>query len=117
MPKVISVHEYVLKQHIDENEFEQAIQHAKTRGLFDLPGMKEYYFLKGIRGTRKNRYTAIWVYESEKAWAAIWGPVGKPVSKDEYPETWKIWEDEILAPLLTEDPDKISFTSYRVLDL
>ncbi len=117
MPKVISVHEYVLKRHVDEKKFEHAVHQAKARGLFNLPGMEKYYFLKGIRGTRTNRYTAIWVYESEEAWAEIWGPVGEPVSKEDYPEAWKIWEEEILAPLLTEDPDKISFTSYSALDL
>ncbi|HKJ68944.1 MAG TPA: hypothetical protein VKA68_13370 [bacterium] len=117
MPRIISVHEYVLKPQVDEKQFEHAVRGAKDRGLFELPGMETYHFLQGIRGARKHRYTAIWVYESEVAWAEIWGPVGAPVSKEDYPEVWKIWEDEILAPFLTEDPDKISFTSYRELEL
>jgi hypothetical protein len=30
-----------------------------------------------------------------------------------YPEKWKIWENEVLAPFLTQDPDTIRFTSYE----
>ena len=26
---------------------------------------------------------------------------------------WKVWENEILAPLLNRDPDTIRFTSYE----
>lgn len=113
---IISVHEYKLKPNVDRTKFERALHDAKERGLFDLPGMKDYHLLKGIRGTRKNMYTAIWIYESEKAWADIWGPVGDPVSKENFPEEWKIWEDEILAPFLSEDPNMINFTSYRKLN-
>lgn len=114
---IISVHEYTLKPDTDQEKFEETITDAKSRGLFDLSGMKEYHFLKGIRGTRKNKYTAIWIYENEEAWFGIWGPEGNAVSKVSYPNSWKIWEDEILAPYLAEDPDTINFTSYRKLEV
>lgn len=113
MPRIISVHEYTLKPQIDVSQFEMAIQDAKNQGLFNLPGLVEYSFVKGIRGARQDQYAAIWVYESEEAWANLWGSVGQPHNKDEYPQTWKIWEDEVLAPFIIQDPDKIVFTSYR----
>ena len=115
MPEVISVHEYVLKPEADPAAFEAAIQAARERGLLRLPGLVDYHFLRGIRGTRRDQYTAIWIYESRAAWEALWGPVDAPRSKEDYPESWKIWEDEVLAPFLDQDPDKISYTSYEVL--
>ena len=36
-----------------------------------------------------------------------------PRSAAEYPESWKIWENTVLAPFLTQDPDTIRFTSYE----
>jgi hypothetical protein len=115
MPKVISVHEYILKEGVNDQEFEQAIQTAKARGLLRLPGLIEYYFTKGIRGGRTGKYAAIWVYESKEAWQKLWGPVGHPRAKQNYPKNWKIWENEILKPFLTEDPDKINFNTYEEL--
>ena len=29
------------------------------------------------------------------------------------PDNWKVWEREILAPFLAEDPDAIRFTTYE----
>ena len=57
----------------------------------------------------------MWVYEGKEAWEALWGPVDRPRSKDEYPEKWLIWEDEVLAPFLDRDPDTIRYTSYEGL--
>lgn len=115
MSKVISIHEYVLRRGVDERDFEKAIQEAEERGLLDLPGLVEHHFVKGIRGSRSGFYAAIWVYESKEAWEDLWGRPEHPRGKEDYPENWKVWEDEILAPLLGEDPDRINFTAYEEL--
>jgi hypothetical protein len=39
--------------------------------------------------------------------------VDHPFSKADYPENWKKWEDDVLAPYLATEPDEISFTSYE----
>lgn len=113
MSKIISVHEYVLKPNIDPEQFEQAIELAKNSGILELVGLESVTFVRGIRGDRSNRYAAIWVYKSEEDWASLWGPVEDPLPKHAYPQTWKIWEDDVLAPFLDRDPDKIAFTTYR----
>jgi hypothetical protein len=41
------------------------------------------------------------------------GPIDKPIKKTDYPENYKIWENEVLFPYLDQDPDKIKFTSYQ----
>lgn len=115
MTGIITIHEYLLKPDVDANEFEEAIKRAQKRNLFDLPGLSEYHFIKGCKGTRKGQYAAIWIYESREAWEAIWGSPENPKPKQDYPEKWKIWEDEILAPFLSEDPDEIRYTSYEEL--
>lgn len=113
MKKVVSVHEYTLSPNVNPQDFEETIHQARQKGLLQLPGLDEYFLLKGIRGARKGRYTAIWIFESEESWANLWGPVGQPLGKDAYPENWKIWEDQVLAPFLSQDPDQIRFTAYR----
>ena len=113
MSRVISVHEYVLAVDVTDGAFERAVSNARERDLFDLPGLVEYAFLKGLRGDRRGSYTAVWTYESREAWERLWGPPGEPVEKDEYPESWKVWEDELLAPLLDRDPDEITHTAYE----
>jgi hypothetical protein len=113
--KVISVHEYALKPGADPVQFERAILQARAEGLLELPGLEDYFLLKGIRGTRDGQYTAVWVYESKSAWEALWGPEGQPLPKAHYPKKWKIWEDQVLAPFLAQDPDQIAFTSYQEL--
>ncbi len=115
MLKVISIHEYVLKPEIDDEQFEQALGIAQERALFYLPGLADYHIVKGIKGTRKGCYTAIWVYESREAWEALWGTVDAPRNKHEYPANWQVWENELLAPLLSQEPDTITFTSYEEL--
>ncbi len=115
MPRVISVHEYELHPDADPEAFEAALQEARNENLLDLPGLEGYYLLKGIKGARARRYGAIWIYESRAAWEALWGPPNDPVEKENYPENWKTWEDEVLAPYLNQDPDAIRFTSYREL--
>lgn len=112
---IVSIHEYTLDETATTREFEAVIAEAKQRRLFNFPGLSEVKFLQGIKGDRVNKYTAIWLYESRNAWENLWGPVGNPKSKDEYPKRWREWEDELLAPILAADPDDVQFTSYRVL--
>ena len=113
MVKVISVHEYELKPDVGDADFERAIHDAERRGLLDLPGLVGHHFLKGLKGARRGRYAAIWIFESRDAWERLWGTVEAPRPATEYPETWKLWENTILAPLLNQDPDTIRFTSYE----
>lgn len=113
MSKIISVHEYRLSPSADRNQFERAIRGAERRGLLQLPGLTDHYFLRGIRGVRSGDYAAVWVYESRKAWSQLWGSLAKPSEKQDYPPNWKIWEDEVLAPFLAEDPDHTPFTAYE----
>jgi len=110
---IISIHEYELKPGVDETEFEQVLQRARDSGLLQLPGLVGFHFLKGLRGVRSGAYAAIWIYESLEAWEALWGPVDQPISKEQYLENWKIWENEFLAPFLDRDPDRITYTAYQ----
>ena len=113
MNRVISVHEYNLRPGIDEQDFEDAILDAKKRGLLKLPGLIDYFLVKGIRGFRKGKYGAVWVYESIEVWEKLWGPMDKPISKEDYPPNWQVWENEVLQPFLEQDPDSIKFTAYQ----
>lgn len=115
MSKIVSIHEYHLKPGVEAERFERAIGRASQRGLFGLPGLVEHRFLKGMRGSRRGEYAALWVYESRAAWERLWGPANRPRPKHEYPENWKIWENEVLAPFLDRDPDRIRFTAYEEL--
>ena len=112
MNRVISIHEYKLKNGVSRKQFEMAVQNARKRDLFNLPGLIGHHFLKRIRGTRKVEYTAIWIYEDRNAWENLWGKADRPIKKEHYPEKWKVWEDEMLAPLLAQDPDRISYAAY-----
>ena len=113
MKKVISVHEYQLKNNISDAQFESAVENARSRKLFSLPGLIDYYFLRRIRGTREVSYTAIWIYKNRDSWEKIWGEKNNPLPKNQYPEKWKIWEDEILAPLITQESDRIQYAAYE----
>lgn len=113
--QVISIHEYELKPSVEGAQFEGAFKEAEARGLFELPGLVRYQFVKGMRGARRGKYAAIWVYESLEAWEQIWGPVDRPIPKEQYPDKWLTWEDEVLAPFLSQDPDKLNYTSYLAL--
>ena len=115
MAKIISVHEYELNPGVDQRAFEQAILEAKKRGLFQLAGLTEYHLLKGIKGSRIGSYAAIWIYQDRQAWEKLWGSPNKPKGKSDYPENWRVWEEEILAPFLRRDPDKIVFNAYEEL--
>ncbi len=115
MAKIVSIHEYPLKPGVEAEQFERAVHEAGERQLLELPGLVQHAFLRGIRGSRRGEYAAVWVYQSRAAWERLWGPVDRPRPKHEYPEHWKIWEDEVLAALLDRDPDRIRFTAYEQL--
>jgi hypothetical protein len=111
--RLVSVHEYELRPGVEPADFERAIAEAERRGLFDLPGLSEHHFLRGLKGDRRGAFAAIWVFESRDAWEKLWGPPDAPFAPSRYPPKWKAWENEILAPLLSRDPDTIRFTSYE----
>jgi len=113
MATVVSVHEYELKPGVQPADFERALRDAEQQGLFDLPGLSRHYFLRGLKGARRTAYAAIWVFESREAWEKLWGPPDAPHSPSQYPPTWQVWEEEVLAPFLIQDPDTIRFTSYE----
>jgi hypothetical protein len=113
MGSVISIHEYKLRHGVTSEQFEATVENARNQELFDLPGLVEYHFLKRIRGTKMVEYSAIWTYENRDVWERLWGKTDNPLEKEEYPEKWKIWEDELLAPLLSQDPDRIDFAAYE----
>ena len=112
---IVSIHNYGLAESATEEDFREAVREAERRELFDLPGLVEYQFLYGIKGARSGGFTAVWTYESREAWQELWGPVDDPVSKEEYPDRWVVWEDDLLAPILADDPDEIEYTSHEVI--
>ncbi len=114
MGRIISVHEYELKPGVEASAFEEAVKNARDRGLLRLPGLISFYFLRGVRGIRNGKYAAVWIYESKEDWKKLWGPVERPIGREDYPRDWRVWEDEVLAPFLVSDPDAIHFTSYEV---
>jgi len=115
MARVISIHEYELKPGIDSERFEQTLRDAEARGLFDLPGLIVHQFMKGVKGARRDAYAAIWIYESRESWERLWGTNEHSREPAEYPETWRIWENQYLAPVLSGPPVAIGFTSYEEL--
>jgi hypothetical protein len=56
------------------------------------------------------------MYDRREDWEALWGPIDRPHSREGHPASWRIWEDEILAPLLDRPPDEVRFTAYEVID-
>ncbi|NIM93366.1 MAG: hypothetical protein GTO18_06610 [Anaerolineales bacterium] len=114
MAQVISIHEYVLRPEVDKARFERAILEAREHGMLQLPGLIGQYFLRGIKGSRRGKYAAIWIYESRDSWEKLWGSPDYPTSSEEYPEDWKKWESE-LRQFLAEEPDEIVFTAYEAL--
>lgn len=113
---ITSVHHYELAESVDPAAFHDAAEEAVDRGLFErIPGLVDYRIVRGIRGDRAGKFAAIWRYESREAWADVWGAVGDPVPETAYPEEWLTWEEELLAPLLADDPDEIGYTSYEVI--
>ncbi len=117
MARMISIHEYDLRPGSGAERFEQAIRAAEARGLFELPGLTAHHFVRGVKGARNDAYAAVWVYESREAWEQLWGPLDRPRPHAEYPEKWRIWEEELLTPILSGDPDAIRFTAYEELSL
>lgn len=113
---VVSVHHYELAESAGPPDFREAVSEAVSRGLFEgVPGLSDYRIGHGIKGARAGKFAAVWIYESKEAWVDVWGPVGDPVEKAEYPDPWLTWEDELLDPILSEDPDTIEYTSYELI--
>lgn len=113
MSRIISVHEYELGTGVEVERFESAIMEARKRGLLQIDGLSDHRFLRGIRGANRGKYGALWIYESREVWERLWGRVDHPLAAADYPPTWKRWETEVLAPLLSGDPDKIRFSAYE----
>lgn len=85
MGMIVSIHHYTLRAGVSDREFESCVAAAEERGLLNLPGLVCYYFLKGIKGSRKDGYSAVWIYESREAWEKLWGPTDNPREKKRYP--------------------------------
>ena len=113
MPKIVSVHEYMLKPNVSSARFEKAIILARDRGLLQLPGLETCHLLKGIKGVRRGHYTAVWVYESREAWEKLWGTPEHPLGEEDYPDNWVVWEQEVLAPFLDRAPDTVVYSAYE----
>lgn len=110
---VISVHHYELAPGVSDEEFVAAAHSAEDRGFLDLPGLVSHHLVRGLKGSRKNGFAAIWVYESRAAWERLWGPPDSPKRRKQQPDGWRKFEDEVLAPLLAEHPDAIDYTAYE----
>jgi heme-degrading monooxygenase HmoA len=115
MSRIVSIHEYDLKPGIDVEQFEHVLRDAAARGLLELPGLVAHHFVKGVKGVRRGAYAALWIYESREAWEHLWGTPEHPRASQEYPDAWKVWENELLAPFLEDHPDRIRFTVYEEL--
>jgi heme-degrading monooxygenase HmoA len=115
MARVVSIHEYELKPGINVEQFEQVLRDAEARGLLQLPGLVAHYLVKGTKGVRRGAYAAVWIYESREAWEHLWGTPEHPRLPQDYPDTWRVWEQDLLAPFLRDNPDAISFTAYEEL--
>lgn len=111
---IVSIHEYELARDASPEAFEQTVREAESRDLFDLPGLVDYRFLRGVKGDRAGSYAAVWTYETRAAWEDLWGPPDDPVTPSGYPERWREWE-ALVDPLLASDADDIRFTSYESL--
>src|SRR5262245_9642850 len=115
MGRIISVHEYDLKAGVEPEQFERALRTAEARGLLQLPGLLAHHFVKGTKGVRNGAYAAVWIYESREAWERLWGSPEHTQRPEDHPDTWKVWEEELLAPFLEQHPDAIRFTAYEEL--
>jgi len=115
MGRIVSIHEYDLKPGITAEQFERVLRDAEARGLFQLPGLVAHHFVKGAKGARQGAYAAVWIYESREAWERLWGTPEDPRPPQEYPDAWKVWEQELLTPVLMDHPDAIRFTAYEEL--
>jgi hypothetical protein len=116
MGGVFSIHEYDLRAGVTPQDFERALRAGERRGLLALPGLGGHRFLRGLRGERQGRHAALWWYDRREDWETLWGPIDRPHPPSEHPPSWRIWEDNILAPFLDRLPDQVRFTAYEVID-
>src|SRR5262249_51149940 len=117
MARMISVHEYELKPGTDPERFEQTLRDAEALGLFDLPGLISHHFVKGVKGARRDAYAVIWVYENRDVWERLWGTPEHPKPPGEYPEQWRLWENQFLLPVLSTTPMRSGLPRTRSLRL
>jgi hypothetical protein len=113
---IVSIHQYELADSASPTDFRDAVTMAVDENLFDaIPGLVDYRIGRGIKGSRTDQFAAVWVYESKASWEAVWGPVDDPVPKPAYPDAWLRWEDDLLDPVLADDPNNIEYPSYEVV--
>lgn len=115
MPRIISMHEYVLRPSRSEQDFISAVLAAKHEGMLDLPELLHHRLLYGVKGVRCGMFASLWTYEDRRTWESLWGSADAPTSNESYSLTWRMWEDDVLAPFLDRDPDTIDFTAYEEL--
>ena len=94
---------------------ERAARAAVERRLLSIPGLQGFLLLKGLKGANRGRYAILWRYQSRQAWEALRGSLEQPKARHDYPPSWRIWDDEFLAPLLAQHPDSIRYTAYEVV--
>ena len=46
---------------------------------------------------------------------AVGRTLERPLERTQYPEKWRVWEEELLASILSGHPDAITFTAYEEL--
>ena len=114
MGRIVSIHEYRPRTSASRRTCSNCS--TLIPGLrLQLPGLVAHHFVKGAKGVRRGAYAALWIYESREAWEHLWGTAEHPRPPQEYPDTWKVWEQDILAPFLVNHPDAIRFTAYEEL--
>lgn len=111
--EVISVHLYSLRAGTKLEQLRETAQLAAEQGLFELPGLSNWWFGEHMKGGLPGQASSFWVYESRAAWEALWGTLENPVPPAAYPELWVTWEQEYLGPLLDRPADAITFGSYQ----
>ena len=115
MARVISIHEYDLKPGVDLAALRARYPRRGAARPFRPRGPRRASFLRGIKGARRDAYSAVWVFESREVWEKLWGTPEAPRPPAEYPKEWAVWENDILAPFLVRHPDTTRFTSYEEL--
>ncbi|HIE11369.1 MAG TPA: hypothetical protein EYP62_07110 [Kiritimatiellae bacterium] len=113
MGRIVSIHEYELRPGVDPAEFERDVLRYWEAGRPRVPGLEDRWLLKGIKGHRRRRYAAVWIYRDRASWEAVWGPPHRPVEGRSYPPEWIAWE-EFIGRFLDRDPDRIVFSAYEV---
>ncbi len=72
----------------------------------DLPGLMEHHFLKGIKGAQGGQYVAVWGTPGSRLIIRAQSRIIRRA-----PQQW----EQLLAPFLDQEPDRIEFTAYEEL--